>query len=253
MGAVILAAATTSWAIEIDEGKDLGVTLDATFMSKYIWRGYNVTDDPSFQPSVDLDLFGTGLGLNVWGAFALTSGYEELDELDYTIYYSDTAFDDESFAIDWGVNYVYYDFPNVRSETADAHEFGASVAFPNLIPLGESYLVPSYYAGYMFPTSTTYGPDKAWFHILTVAYDLPITPLIKGQESQAISLFADLTYNDGAFGSESGFSHSTVGVSSNFEIGDFAIVPMLNYQFSFEDTVNDDDEFYGGVSLSYAF
>ena len=46
MGAAILAAASTAGAIEIGEDKDLGVTLDATFMSKYIWRGYNVTDDP---------------------------------------------------------------------------------------------------------------------------------------------------------------------------------------------------------------
>jgi len=253
MGAVILAAATTAGAIEIDEGKDLGVTLDATFMSKYIWRGYNVVDDPVFQPSVDLDLFGTGLGLNVWGSFAFDRDYDYADELDYTVYYSDTAFDGESYAIDWGANYIYYDFPDVPSETADGHEFGGSIAFPSLIPIGESYLVPSYYFGYLFPISSGYGPDSGWFHILGLGYDLPIPALIPDQESQAVSLTADLTYNSGAFGSDSGFSHSTVGVSTNFEIGDFAIVPVLNYQFSFEDTVNPDDEFYGGVSLSYAF
>jgi len=50
---------------------DLGVTLDATWVSKYIWRGFDRLDDKAaFQPSVMLDLFNTGFNVGVWGSWA---------------------------------------------------------------------------------------------------------------------------------------------------------------------------------------
>ena len=51
---------------EEEESPTLGVTLDSTFVSKYMWRGYDILGDHgAWQPSVDLDLFGTGFSLNV--------------------------------------------------------------------------------------------------------------------------------------------------------------------------------------------
>lgn len=53
---------------------DLGVTLDATWVSKYIWNGFDKLDDKAaFQPSVTLDLFDSGFTVGVWGSWAGTA------------------------------------------------------------------------------------------------------------------------------------------------------------------------------------
>lgn len=45
-----------------DAGENkLGISMDESWVSKYIWRGQDIYDDhAAFQPSIDFDLFGTG-------------------------------------------------------------------------------------------------------------------------------------------------------------------------------------------------
>lgn len=256
VGLIVAVLSGTISAIEVGEGKDLAVTLDASFVSKYIWRGYDVYDgDPAFQPSIDIGLFDTGFGVNVWGSFAFDSEWDNADELDSTLYYAQTLFAEEAHAIDLGANFIYYDFPNVSSNGNDSMEVGGSIALPNLIPLGPANLVPSYYAGYLWPKDDDVGPvvDGGWFHIFALTYDLPIPALIPSQEEQALSFTADLQYTDGPLDYESGFSHNTAGVSTSFEWSYFSLTPYLNYQWSHEDTVNEDDEFWAGISLAFSF
>lgn len=236
-----------------DDERRLGVDLDATFVSKYMWRGYDVLeDDPAFQPSVNFDLFQTGFSVNVWGSFALESGWEDLDELDYSIAYERSFFEEERYAIDTWVNYIYYDFPNVSSEDSDVQELGLGGALPSLLPVGDSAVVPSYIAAYDWPFASG-GPERGWFHILGLGYDLPITPLLPDQEEQAISFASDITYNDGVYGEDSCWSHATVGVSTCFEWKGFALTPSVNYQWSFEDAINDEDDFWATISVGYSF
>ena len=61
---VLLAVSGMAGALE----NELHGTVDMTYVSRYIWRGYDAyaPDHSAFQPSVDLDLFGTGFGANVW-------------------------------------------------------------------------------------------------------------------------------------------------------------------------------------------
>ena len=60
---------STALAGAEDEG--LGISFDATWVSKYIWRGQDVYDDhAAFQPSINFDLYGTGFSANVWTTFA---------------------------------------------------------------------------------------------------------------------------------------------------------------------------------------
>ncbi len=50
-------------------GEDrLGVTLDFTYASRYIWRGFDLyrSNDGAIQPSIDVDLCGTGFGFKIW-------------------------------------------------------------------------------------------------------------------------------------------------------------------------------------------
>lgn len=230
-----------------------GVDLSAAFVSKYIWRGYDVFDDhAAFQPSVSLNLFQTGLSVGVWGSFALSSGYEDLDELDYILAWGKTFFDNERYSLDFSTNYIYYDFPNTSSELADYEEVGIGFALPNLLPLSSSYLIPSYYVCYDWPAHSG-GPQEGWFHIFSVSYDVHIPAFIPSQDEQDLSLTADVTYNDGAFDADSDFSHATVSLATTFEWKGFTLTPSLQHQWSFEDTVNRENEFWAGVSLGYNF
>ena len=66
------------------QDSELHGSVDLTYQSKYIWRGFDVYGDKSaIQPSLDLDLFGTGLGFNVMGHRANSSGYEAAERWDY--------------------------------------------------------------------------------------------------------------------------------------------------------------------------
>ena len=57
--------------------------IDVSYVSRFIWRGYDVyaNNHSAFQPSIDLDLFGTGFGLNVWMSRANGSGFEDTSGL----------------------------------------------------------------------------------------------------------------------------------------------------------------------------
>jgi hypothetical protein len=72
-------------------------------------------------------------------------------------------------------------------------------------------------------------------------------------EEKVVSFSWDITYNSGVYGSKSGWSHTTVGVSTAFEWERFYFIPALHYQWSFEETVNDEDEFYMTLSLGPLF
>ena len=61
-------------AVETEYG-ELGMNVDATWVSKYIFRGIDKLDDKAaFQPSVNFDFFDSGLSFTLWSSFAGSSG-----------------------------------------------------------------------------------------------------------------------------------------------------------------------------------
>jgi hypothetical protein len=231
-----------------DEKPRLGVDLSTNYVSRYIWRGYDVFDDhAALQPSANFDLFGSGFSVNVWGSLPMGSGYEDLSELDYTIAYGVSYFEEEKYALDVSANYIYYDFYKVKSKGADTEEVGICFALPKLLEIGGGVLVPKYYVGKLWPVD---GADDiaGIYHSFSLSYDVTIP-----STEQVLSFYSDINYNDGLFGADSDWSHATFGVSTSVEAGCVSITPFLNYQVSMEDTVNDEDELYGGVSVSMSF
>jgi hypothetical protein len=95
--------------------------------------------------------------------------------------------------------------------------------------------------------------EGGWFHTLGLSYDLPIPALIPDQKEQSLSFSWDITYNDGALGSNPGWSHITVGVSTQFEWKEVYFIPAVRYQWSLEETVDPEDEFYATFSVGYKF
>ena len=238
---------------DADQEPCLGVEVDLTVISKYIWHGYGILDDHgAFQPTVTFDLFQTGFSITAWGSHALASGFDDLDEIDGTVSYETTLFEEQRYALDLLVTYIYYACPNTCARTANSQEAGIAVGLPNLLPIGPSTLVPSWYCGY-FWSAHAGGPDKGWFNVFALSYDLPVPAVIPDQEKQAICFAFDLTYNDGALGSQPGLSHATLGVSTGFDWNGVTLTPSVYYQWSFEETVNHENEFWSGLSLTHSF
>ena len=67
----------------------VSVSGSVAFVTKYIWRGYNIVDDPAIQPSLDFGFGESGFSANVW----YSAGLSKLDkngaavELDFTLDY----------------------------------------------------------------------------------------------------------------------------------------------------------------------
>ncbi len=256
-GLLLFGCALPAWPFEIGE-EELGITADFTYVTKYIWKGYDLLDDHgAWQPSLTLDYRGFYAG--VWGSWATSSGFVDADELDYYLGYAHSFFEDQWYAIDADLSWYYYDFPKSDShagddEISDSQEIGLVLSMSNLIPLGPSNLVPSYAVAYDWDgIQSREDVDNGWIHSFGLAYDIPIPALIPGQEEAAISLGWEIVYNDGMYGSDSGWSHSQATISTAFEWQGFTLNPAVFYQWTFEDTVNSEDEFFASISLNYAF
>ena len=100
--AILLAAAVVLSAAGLTQAQcplfertqdDIGVTAGATYLSRYIWRGFDFypRNHSAVQPFLDLDLYGTG-----WTVGALMSrpnggDFENYEEIKYTVAYGGTS------------------------------------------------------------------------------------------------------------------------------------------------------------------
>ena len=121
-------------------------TLDASYVTKYIWRGFDKLDDKAaFQPSAKLAL-DNGLFFNVWSSFAGSSKGDgavstvNATELDYTVGYAN-SFGEDCYVTNYSVGWRFYDYTDMPSNDADMQEGFLELAWPNLIGNG---FVPKY-------------------------------------------------------------------------------------------------------------
>jgi uncharacterized protein (TIGR02001 family) len=116
-----------------DEG-DFSFTLDTTFVSKYLWRGFVLNDSPSMQPAVG---FGyKGLSVSSWSNFShVTPRGQKWTEHDLTVDYSH-SFD----KLGVSVGYIWYAFPDVPSGMGNrSHELYAGVSYDTILQPSFTY------------------------------------------------------------------------------------------------------------------
>lgn len=253
--AVILLSATTFVQAQ---DRELSGTLDVTLLSQYIWRGFAwFGEDGAIQPSIDLDLYGTGLGLKVLWSKGMGGGNELMERLDFTLYYGNSLYEYETYATDYQIGWMYYNFPDGpmpgTSTSMDVQEFFATLSWPEICPEG---VVPSYTVIKMWPSEekSPLSEVSGWLHILGVGYDLPVEGLLPDIPEQILHLSAAIVYNDDVITAEKDWSHAVFGVTTDFDLGnDLTLRPGVYYQSSWEDSVNPSDEFWASVGVSYAF
>ena len=259
----IIAACSMPVAAESDG--QLHGTFDASYVSRYIWRGYDAygQNHSAFQPSIDLDLFGTGFGVNVWMSRANQSGFENSEWLTYTLYYKNMLWADEKYATAYKTGYTYFSYPDepregsVGGASGHAQEIFAGFAWPKLLPGG---LVPSYVMFAYWPSeSKAFNKNNGgWAHVFALNYDIMIPGLIKPDETQKLQLGVHTVYNDsvGPAGktADHDWSHAVFSIALDFPINEsLTFTPSFNYQSSWDDSINTQDEYWTGMSLKYKF
>ena len=258
--AVILLSATTF--VQAQDG-ELSGTAGVTLLSQYMWRGFEwFGEDGAIQPSIDLDLYGTGLGLKVLWSKGMGSGNELTERLDFTLYYGNTLYEYETYATDYQVGWMYYNFPDGPSQagaaSSDLQEFFATLSWPEICPEG---VVPSYTVIRLSNVEeyASVNVYSGFLHVLGLGYDLPIEGLLPDTPEQILHLSAAMVYNDGVNGGtatnvDHDWSHAVFGVSTDFDLGnDCTFTPGVYYQSSMDDSVNPSDEFWCSLGVSCAF
>ena len=119
---------------------------DVTFASRNVWRGFDLynNNDMQLASSVDVDLFGSGFGINVAYSRSTNGGQDDLQWVVPSIYYTNKFFADEAYATYYKVAWSYYCYP--RNQTPftgrdlNLQEISGAFWWPKLLPWG---LVPS--------------------------------------------------------------------------------------------------------------
>lgn len=264
MTGVLAVVLVLAGMVGMSQAAEGDVDVDVTWVSKYIWRGFDLLDDKAaLQPSATFDL-GNGFSAGIWGAIPGASGTGSgpgetstvnAEEWDYILSYDNSVYEGQDNKIDYTFSWVYYDFPDQPDNAADAQEFSLAMAWPDICPFGT---VPSYQIVRIWPAEG--GGDSrqlgGWWHIFGIGHDFSVPGFTAGTPEQTISFNWDATYNDGAGLDNTvdhDWSHMTWALSTGFECGAGTITPGIYYQTSMDDSVNTEDEFWTGISYSMGF
>lgn len=253
---ILLSAAGT---LQAEDGR-LGVTVNVTYLSSYIWRGTDVysQNHSAIQPGIDVDLYGTGFGVTVLSSRANGSGFENFEELRTGLYYYNTAFEDQVYATAYRLGWVYYNYPDNPAKAFDQQEAFLSLSWPKICPAG---LVPSYTVACAWPAkrnSTNASDFGGWVHVLGLGYDMAAPGLAPDPAGQIFHLYAMVVYNDGIGPPgetvDHDWSHAVFGVSTDFELTqNLTFTPGVHYQASMDDSINNEDETWVSLSMKYKF
>ena len=233
--------------------KKLGMSLNVSWVSKYIWRGQDFYDDhAAFQPSIKFDLYGTGFNAYVWTSYAGSSGFRNSEAYDYLLMYNATAFEGEKTQTNYAISWLYFDVYDGPSQDGDSQDIALYLTWPRLFG---GKIVPVYQLSYRY-TARSGGAMAAadiegFAHLFGFSYDLPFVKII----DNPLTFGWDITYNDGQGSStyEHDWSHMTWCLSTIFDVRGGSLIPGLYYQTSMEKTINPEDEFWTGVSYVFDF
>ncbi len=246
IGMLVLSAAGAGRA---EEG-ELGVTFDVQYRSKWLSKGVEAYGQQgAVFETVDLDLYGTGFGVNVRHRSATGSGYVDRQRFDYRPYYKSELFEGQPYATNYNISAGYEHYYGLaRDKSNTTWEWIFAFSWPKIVPEG---IVPSYIAHYEYPAASN-GADlpSGWVHRFILSYDLETT-----HTPAPLHLSSEVAYTDGLGGADHDWSYATFGVSTRFDIAEnMAFVPGVYQQVTMDDSVNKrKDITYCILTLKYKF
>jgi len=224
------------------------------YVSKYMWRGFDVLHGtPAVQPSLTLYPGRTGYYLCIWSSIALQEKWRDWDELDFSVGYYDSLWEKDGYALDMDICYTYFYFPRLARDQ-DTHEIALTLKLPNVIPpLGPTHWVP--YSAFYYGRSVRGAPQAGLWIKLGTSVELPVPAVLPWQEKQNLTIYAETFYNDGGQAAHvhPGWSHLATGINTTFKWQGLNFTPGIHYQWSWEETVNEKNEFWYTLSVAYKF
>ncbi len=223
---------------------DIEITSEIAYYDKYVWRGFLLDNDSVLQPAVTISGYGFEGGF--WGSWDLEAqdGLDS-DEVDGWIGYGfDLGFlneDLEMVGISFG--HTWYNFPEASTYTKEFY-LGVSL---------DTFLSPSFTWYHDYAEEENGGADGDYF-IASIGHSIDLSE----KYGITLDLSQELGYNNGAFiNGEGGWSLTSIGLTVPLT-EKLTMTPSVNYSSPFDDLKkeadgNQNDEFYGGVALSYAF
>ena len=212
---------------------EIGFQSDLTLVSRYIWRGFDtiVDDRPAVQPSITFAFGKSGVWLNLWSAIALAD--TDFVELDLIVGYDKVFSKEMTFSAGVG----YFTFPSMSH-------------YPD-----KNSTSPEIYAG-VSTSSLPLSPGLTLYYDFNVGDGLYVTLSLNQSfhiKSKALcSTFVigyTTQYQD--FGVDPGFSDICLGISTDFPFKRITLTPNLNYVIVPNETINDEDEIWVGLSIGW--
>ncbi len=231
--------------VEEEVAAEWQVSIDSTVNGKYVWRGINVVDGAVFQPSVTVGR--GGFSANAWGNMDITNdnGQDgDFTEIDLTLDYS-WAWEVANFS----AGAIYYTFPH-GSAGASTTELYASAGLDCVLS----------------PTVTVYEDvDEAsgTYGTFSIGHGIdlgsPADGVSVGLDMSASAAYSSSDFNAFYYGpDESGFADAlfSVGLPVAWDSG-LSVTPAVNYSSmmdgDLEDALQDDSNFWAGVTVGYSF
>jgi len=257
---VLLSVAGFVNAAEDMAAEDMGITVDLSYTTKYIWRGFNIYGSHgAFQPSVNLDL-GSGFSANVWMSYPVGTGQvgvlngegiginDELTEYNYTLAYNGTAYEDCPWKTNYQVGWRYYDYIDMGSDIADAQEVFLTGSMPALMDNG---VVPHFGVFQMWNAESG-ALNKGSGTIYLMGFDYGFS--LDQAPELPMTFTWDIVFNDGVL-ADHDWSHMVWGLKTAMTcpMTGAKVVPGVYFQNSFEDTVNTQDELWASISYAFSF
>jgi len=221
-----------------DSERPWGASVSSGFYTDYMFRGKNVYEGTSIQPSVttfyDFGELGT-LGANLWLHVPGETNEppEKYTELDTTFsYHLNISY------FEVGGGFILYRFPDGDGRIKDTNEYFLSVS-------ADVLLNPS------FTFYDDYDEGEYQYYTLTLRETVPAPMLGDDFEFTPYVLFGFASNADDGpvFYEDDGLVHIDTGLSLNLELGIFYIVPNFNFTFEIEEGA--ENEFWLGVDIGF--
>ncbi|MFI4912105.1 MAG: hypothetical protein ACIAQZ_10610 [Sedimentisphaeraceae bacterium JB056] len=257
----IMIAVALCFSTVVKAEGEMGVTVDATYMTKYLWHGIDLNDDAAaFAPSINIDL---GNGWYVGTMYVLPQGdgnaygiipRSDMDHWYYWAGFSNEVMVGEGLQMNYDLKYTYHDMGTFRpmglkvsGRDADVQELALDVKMPNMCPMG--FFTPHYKVSYLFDAP---GGDLDLFgfeHTAGLAYNFTVADMV-------MDGCVDFVYDDNSYSGDSNWNRMVAGLSTQFEMAGGKLVPAIYYQKPFDDGSTGpliDDDFYATLSYSFEF
>ena len=259
---LILIVSNNLFAITNDEDQ-LAVTADISLASKYMMDGFKVGGDkPVWQISGITDLYKSGFSVMFWTAMQVDRTNRQFDEQDLFLRYSHDFFKDDPYKLNFHGFYDYWIFPNseptrdgfgdtLSDSKKHGNKFQIGFSMPNSIPIGDSYLIPTYNIYYL----RYWAIDRSdlfmggYQHELMLEYSQAIPVFIPKANYQYAGASVSTNYNGGTFNIHPGISHSI----AKLETGIYALNSIFTlevfHQWTYKTEINPGNELW--TTLSY--